>query len=200
MTRREPLRSILPWLGWAGLVLASPSFAAPARRAVIVGANRASPGRQPLRFSHRDAQGLAEVLIEVGGFRPDEVNVLLEPAPETAVPPRIQLGLLGKIEMRDRTGVGAAALGASLAIHGLLGASVAILDPPPRAMTAPASGPFQAVEIVSVPHTATARPPERSTRLTTCLERRGDDWVVVHEHHSMPTTDNTLIGPNVEKS
>ena len=32
-------------------------------------------------------------------------------------------------------------------------------------------------------------------RLTTCLEKRGDEWLVVHEHHSMPTTDDTLIGP-----
>lgn len=35
-------------------------------------------------------------------------------------------------------------------------------------------------------------------RLTTCLERRGNEWVVVHEHHSMPTTDDTLIGPDAK--
>jgi ketosteroid isomerase-like protein len=32
-------------------------------------------------------------------------------------------------------------------------------------------------------------------RLTVCLEKRGDKWVVTHEHHSVPTTDDRLIGP-----
>lgn len=35
-------------------------------------------------------------------------------------------------------------------------------------------------------------------RLTVCLEKRGDEWVVVHEHHSVPTTDDSLIGPDVK--
>jgi ketosteroid isomerase-like protein len=35
-------------------------------------------------------------------------------------------------------------------------------------------------------------------RLTMCLEKRGDEWVVTHEHHSVPTTDERLIGPDVK--
>jgi uncharacterized protein (TIGR02246 family) len=30
------------------------------------------------------------------------------------------------------------------------------------------------------------QPSELTVRLTVCLERRGDEWVIVHEHHSTP--------------
>jgi hypothetical protein len=53
----------------------------PLRVAVVVGANAAAPGRRPLRFAHRDAEGLAEVLRAVGGFREPDVRVLKDPAP-----------------------------------------------------------------------------------------------------------------------
>ncbi len=36
-------------------------------------------------------------------------------------------------------------------------------------------------------------------RLTTCLEKRGGKWTIVHEHHSVPTKDEVLIGPDVER-
>jgi ketosteroid isomerase-like protein len=36
-------------------------------------------------------------------------------------------------------------------------------------------------------------------RLTVCLERRGDEWIVTHEHHSVPTADERLIGPEVDR-
>ena len=36
-------------------------------------------------------------------------------------------------------------------------------------------------------------------RLTTCLEKRAGTWLIVHEHHSVPTKDETLIGPDVGK-
>lgn len=32
-------------------------------------------------------------------------------------------------------------------------------------------------------------------RLTTGLERRDGDWVITHEHHSVPTVEERLIGP-----
>lgn len=32
-------------------------------------------------------------------------------------------------------------------------------------------------------------------RLTVGLEKRKGDWVIVHEHHSMPTTDDVMIMP-----
>jgi ketosteroid isomerase-like protein len=34
-------------------------------------------------------------------------------------------------------------------------------------------------------------------RLTTGLVKRGGEWIVTHEHHSMPTENETLIGPDV---
>jgi ketosteroid isomerase-like protein len=36
-------------------------------------------------------------------------------------------------------------------------------------------------------------------RLTVCLEKRGDEWIVIHEHHSVPTTNETLIGPDAKQ-
>lgn len=36
-------------------------------------------------------------------------------------------------------------------------------------------------------------------RLTTGLERRDGEWIIVHEHHSVPTQDEVLIGPDVER-
>lgn len=54
----------------------------PARRiAVIIGANEPAPGRQPLRYSHADAQLLADTLVRVGHFAKTDVRVLLEPRP-----------------------------------------------------------------------------------------------------------------------
>ncbi|MBS1151828.1 MAG: peptidase caspase catalytic subunit p20, partial [Myxococcaceae bacterium] len=67
---------VLVWL------LAALAAAAPVRRmAVVVGANAAPAGRQPLRFSHRDALSIAETLQQVGAFKPGDVQVLLDPSP-----------------------------------------------------------------------------------------------------------------------
>jgi ketosteroid isomerase-like protein len=33
-------------------------------------------------------------------------------------------------------------------------------------------------------------------RLTVCLERRKGNWVIAHEHHSLPTTDERFIDPS----
>lgn len=51
------------------------------RSAVIVGANAAAPGRKPLRYSEQDARAFASVLIELGGFAPADVQVLIDPEP-----------------------------------------------------------------------------------------------------------------------
>lgn len=34
-------------------------------------------------------------------------------------------------------------------------------------------------------------------RLTVGLTKSGDNWIITHEHHSMPTQDSALIGPDV---
>ncbi|MFY0529732.1 caspase family protein [Archangium gephyra] len=51
------------------------------RLAVVVGSNRAAPGRTPLRYAHQDAHNLASVLIEAGQFLREDVVVLEDPEP-----------------------------------------------------------------------------------------------------------------------
>ena len=68
-----------------GLALAAPEAraqTAPHRYAVVVGANKASPGRRDLRYAHNDAQETAETLIRVAGYPYDNVTVLLDPEPQ----------------------------------------------------------------------------------------------------------------------
>lgn len=84
MTRR----SSSPWtpstapriaaLLWACLVsiLISTSALAERRFAVVIGHNEGQPGEQPLRYAERDATRLGETLLQVGGFRPEDVLVL----------------------------------------------------------------------------------------------------------------------------
>jgi hypothetical protein len=69
----------------AGLVCAAPvalAQPAPHRYAVVVGANKASPGRRDLRYAHSDAQETADTLIRVAGYPYDNVTVLLDPDPQ----------------------------------------------------------------------------------------------------------------------
>ncbi len=54
---------------------------APHRYAVVVGANKASPGRRDLRYAHNDAQEIADTLIRAAGYGYDNVTVLLDPDP-----------------------------------------------------------------------------------------------------------------------
>jgi hypothetical protein len=87
MTRKSGLRwppvvvaaLVVVALGTAAAADAQP--ADPHRYAVIVGANRAAPGRRDLRYAHNDAQGIADILIRLGGFAYDDVNILLDPDP-----------------------------------------------------------------------------------------------------------------------
>src|SRR5688572_5452456 len=53
----------------------------PHRYAVVVGANKASPGRRDLRYAHNDAQETADTLIRAAGYGYDNVTVLLDPDP-----------------------------------------------------------------------------------------------------------------------
>jgi ketosteroid isomerase-like protein len=34
------------------------------------------------------------------------------------------------------------------------------------------------------------------SRVTLGFEKRGDAWRILHEHHSMPVTDDSMIGPD----
>ncbi len=57
----------------------------PRRIAVIVGANRSALGRESLRYSYRDAQDIADVLIQAGQFAPTDVHVLKDPEPDELI-------------------------------------------------------------------------------------------------------------------
>lgn len=79
---------LAPFLAVGAITLAPAPAAAqdppakPGRRvAVVVGANSPAPGRQALRYSHGDAQMLADTLVQVGRFAKTDVHVLLEPRP-----------------------------------------------------------------------------------------------------------------------
>lgn len=67
----------------ASLSATLPVAGAPGQRvAILVGANRPSPGRRPLLHAHRDAARLADTLIAVGRFQADAVHVLRDPEPD----------------------------------------------------------------------------------------------------------------------
>lgn len=53
----------------------------PPRRAVVVGSNSAITGRVGLRYAHSDAQSMADVLRTSGGFKAEDVVVLLDAKP-----------------------------------------------------------------------------------------------------------------------
>ncbi|MFE8596442.1 caspase family protein [Archangium violaceum] len=69
------------------------------RLAVVVGANRAAPGRTPLRYAHRDARNLASVLVEAGQFAREDVLVLEDPEPS-----RVLAALDSRLERLGKEG------------------------------------------------------------------------------------------------
>lgn len=62
--------------------LAPQAEAAALRHALIVGANEGGGALEPLRYAESDAQRMAEVLVELGGFDPAYVTVLYAPTAE----------------------------------------------------------------------------------------------------------------------
>lgn len=84
------------------LTAAPPVLPEPAhvkRLAVVVGANRAAPGREPLRYAHQDAREIASVLVEAGQFSAQDVVVLEDPEPA-----RILETLDSRLEQLGRAG------------------------------------------------------------------------------------------------
>jgi uncharacterized caspase-like protein len=74
-----------------------PAFAAVTRYALVVGHNEGHRDEQTLRYAEEDAKRLAEVLVDLGGFSPDNVSVLRGPTPDA-----VQGALIG-INDRIRT-------------------------------------------------------------------------------------------------
>jgi hypothetical protein len=61
------------------VLMTATAHAATHRLAVLVGANRGAGDRAPLRYAEGDADKLARVLTELGGFAPEDVLVLHDP-------------------------------------------------------------------------------------------------------------------------
>jgi hypothetical protein len=49
--------------------------------ALVVGSNAAGPGQTDLRFAEDDARKVGALLVELGGYAPDQVDVLVHPTP-----------------------------------------------------------------------------------------------------------------------
>jgi hypothetical protein len=81
MNRRRASAALALLVGLAAAAPAARAQSAPHRYAVVVGANKASPGRRDLRYAHNDAQETADTLIRVAGYPYDNVTVLLDPDP-----------------------------------------------------------------------------------------------------------------------
>lgn len=71
--RRWACRAVL----WVSLLAAGPAVAETARFALVVGNNRGVASDTPLRFAHKDAERVARLLVDLGGF-PEENTVLLK--------------------------------------------------------------------------------------------------------------------------
>jgi hypothetical protein len=74
----------------AALLAAAPRPAAadpppettPTTYAIVIGSNAGGPGQDELHFAETDAQRVAAVLVELGGFTADRVDVVLHPTPD----------------------------------------------------------------------------------------------------------------------
>lgn len=61
--------------------------AAPQRRhaayALVIGSTRGGPGQEDLEFARDDAQRVRDVLVEIGGYAPEAVALVVDPSPAT---------------------------------------------------------------------------------------------------------------------
>ena len=84
------------------LAAGTPATLPGARRlAVLVGANAAPAGRHALRFAHRDAEGIRDVLVRVGGVSAADAVLLLDPEPAEIVATLARLSGVARAETRE---------------------------------------------------------------------------------------------------
>src|SRR5437762_667865 len=50
--------------------------------AIVVGSNVGGPGQVELRYAEDDARRMGEVLVELGGYTADHVDVIVHPSPD----------------------------------------------------------------------------------------------------------------------
>src|SRR5579863_2463444 len=61
--------------------------------AIVVGSNAGGPGQMELKYAEDDARKMSALLVELGGYTPDRVALVLHPTPEQL---RDALGKLGE--------------------------------------------------------------------------------------------------------
>jgi hypothetical protein len=64
---------------WLALLPFAAEAAHPEAYAVVVGSHRAGPGQVPLQYAAADAGRVRDVLVEVGGYPEDHVDLLVDP-------------------------------------------------------------------------------------------------------------------------
>ncbi|MBL9018497.1 MAG: caspase family protein [Myxococcales bacterium] len=66
----------------AGPAAAGEPDSAVATYAVVVGSNAGGPGQATLKYAEDDARRVASLLVELGGYTPDAVDVVVHPTPD----------------------------------------------------------------------------------------------------------------------
>ena len=50
--------------------------------AIVVGSNAGGPGQAELRYAEEDARRVGELLVELGGYKPEHFDVVVHPTPD----------------------------------------------------------------------------------------------------------------------
>jgi hypothetical protein len=82
MLRSLTLASLLAVAATAAADPAPAAEAAPATYALVIGSNAGGPGQDELRYAEDDARRVAALLVELGGFAADHVDVVVHPTPD----------------------------------------------------------------------------------------------------------------------
>ena len=80
--RMKTRRTSISIFVYVAILSAWSSVFAENRVALIIGSNLAPPGKAPLRYAHRDARHVRNVLVQYGSLAPNQVQFLLDPTPD----------------------------------------------------------------------------------------------------------------------
>src|SRR5437762_13122021 len=77
---------MVPRLAFLACLLASSIAAADepqiATYAIVVGSNSGGPGQAELRYAEDDARHVAQVLVDLGGYSQEQVELVVHPTPD----------------------------------------------------------------------------------------------------------------------
>src|SRR5690349_6021678 len=79
---RRTFNALMLRIVWFVLALALPrmAFAEQQRYALVIGSNPGWSQDRPLRYADNDAERMRDVLVSLGGFSPDRVELLRDPS------------------------------------------------------------------------------------------------------------------------